>query len=157
MDLSSIFALMVLAGFPKVCLLERFELYGLPVPGQQLHREGSLVQVHTSDQPLPLAVLTSVDGDSGTVVSPGNREPQTVCVCVCVCCVVCVCVCVCFTGCVQVKLSQCEVEDTLRGCITHSELSSLLPLLHQCLQLSKQGMFTESPLSTITGALFLRE
>jgi hypothetical protein len=98
MDLSSIFALMVLAGFPK------------------LHREGSLVQVRCkdSDQPPPVAVLTSVKEDSGTVVSCDHREPQ------------------------MVKLSQCEVQDTLRGCITHSELPSLLPLLRSCLRLAMQ-------------------
>ena len=101
----------------------------------QLHREGSLVQVRCkdSDQPPPVAVLTSVKEDSGTVVSCDHREPQMV-------------------GLgeketvyyhpvsgLQVKLSQCEVQDTLRGCITHSELPSLLPLLRSCLQLAKQG------------------
>ncbi|CAI8006132.1 Zinc finger ZZ-type and EF-hand domain-containing protein 1 [Geodia barretti] len=82
----------------------------------ELHREGSLVQVRCkdSDQPPPVAVLTSVKEDSGTVVSCDHREPQ------------------------MVKLSQCEVQDTLRGCITHSELPSLLPLLRSCLQLAKQ-------------------
>lgn len=47
---------------------------------QKLHREGSLVQVHSkdSDQPPPVAVLTSVKEDSGTVVSCDHREPQIV-------------------------------------------------------------------------------
>ena len=39
----------------------------------------------------------------------------------------------------QVKLSRCEVEDTLRGCIAFSQLLSLLPLLHRSLQLAKLG------------------
>jgi hypothetical protein len=38
---------------------------------------------------------------------------------------------------VQVKLARCEVEDTLRGCITSSQLPSLLPLLRHSIQLAK--------------------
>lgn len=49
----------------------------------QLHREGSLVIVHNkddniADQRQPLSVLTSVEGDNGTVISCDNREPQSV-------------------------------------------------------------------------------
>lgn len=39
----------------------------------------------------------------------------------------------------QVKLSQCEVEDNLQGCITSSQLPFLLPLLQQSMQLAKRG------------------
>ena len=42
----------------------------------------------------------------------------------------------------QVKLSRCEVEDTLQGCITFSQLPSLLPLLRHSIQLAKLGNHT---------------
>ena len=54
--------------FPTLCL-------------PQLHREGSLVRVHCSEAgqlQQPLSVLTSVEGDSGTVVSVKCREPSSV-------------------------------------------------------------------------------
>ena len=47
----------------------------------QLHRVGSLVRVHCSEagqQQQPLSVLTSVEGESGTVVSVKCREPSSV-------------------------------------------------------------------------------
>ena len=39
----------------------------------------------------------------------------------------------------QVKLSEYELEDVLRGCIDKSKLHMLLSLLRTSLQLSKQG------------------
>lgn len=53
----------------------------MPVDGSQLHREGSLVRVHANDSDQhqqPLSVLTSVEGDKGSVVSSKHREPETV-------------------------------------------------------------------------------
>lgn len=47
----------------------------------QLHREGSLVQLHSSGSDphqQPLSVLTSVEGESGSVVSSKHRDPKTV-------------------------------------------------------------------------------
>ena len=47
----------------------------------QLHRDGSLVKVHSKEserQQGQLSVLTSVLGESGTVASCEHREPQSV-------------------------------------------------------------------------------
>ena len=48
---------------------------------EQLHREGSLVRVHSSDSDghhQLLSVLTSVEGECGSVASCKHREPQSV-------------------------------------------------------------------------------
>lgn len=44
--------------------------------------------------------------------------------------------------CHQIKLSDYELEDTLRGCIDKSELPTLLSLLKASLQLTKQGVYS---------------